>query len=165
MAAMGFPILKLAASPFRRKTLAALILPLIATACYPAPSPPPTPLQEAAKYDWLIAEQRYSEPVDAWVRNKPLERFLFRTYTSGGLDALKSQYGFDCAPRTIVPPCSNCQACRATLSMRLGDQQMTIGAAHGMGPMLVQLDIGPGSDSFRVMTYWERLAASSSPSK
>lgn len=153
---MRFPILKLATSPFWRKNLAALILPLIVAACYPAPSPPPTALQEAAKYDWLIAERRYSEPVDAWVRNKPLERFLFKTYTLGGLDALKSQYGFDCAPRAIVPPCNNCLVCRATLSMTLGGQQMTIGAEHGMGPMLILLDIGPGSDSFSAMTYWVR---------
>jgi hypothetical protein len=151
---MRFPILT--TSPWR-KNLAALILPLIVAACYPAPSPPPTPIQEAAKYDWLIAEQRYSEPVDAWVRNKPLERFLQKAFSSGGLEALKSQYGFDCAPRAVVPPCSNCQVCRATLSMRLGDQPITIGAAHGMGPMLIHLDIGPGSDSFSAMTYWERL--------
>ncbi|MBS0538334.1 MAG: hypothetical protein JSR47_06240 [Proteobacteria bacterium] len=157
---MSFPPLAFAASFLRWKAwalLAAVSLPLVTTACYPAPGPPPSPIQEAAQYDWLIGEQRYSKPVNAWVRNKRLERFLLQTYETGGLDALKAQYGFDCSLRAIVPPCGDCLVCHASLPMNLGGQPMIIGASHGMASMKMLLEIGPDPEDFRAMTYWERL--------
>ena len=162
IANMCFLILKSAVALLRRDTGAALVasaLPLLAAACMYIPLPPPTPLspyEEAAHYDWLIAERHYSEPLNAWVRNKPLERFLLRIYASGGLDALKSQYGFQCTLLAIVPPCANCQVCRATLPMPLAEQEINMGMHVAQAPMLIQLEIGPGSDSFGTMTYWER---------
>jgi hypothetical protein len=160
---MYFLILKSVASPLRRKTWAAPLasaLPLLVAACMYIPlppAPPLSPIEEAAQYDWLIADQRYSEPLNAWVRNTSLERFLRRTYASGGLSGLKSQYAFECVPPAIVPPCTNCQVCRATLPMRLAEQERNMGAHYAAAPMLIQIEIGPGSDSFSAMTYWERL--------
>lgn len=137
--------------------LTALVLPLTTVACYiPVPAPPPlSPIEEAASYDWLIAEQHYSEPLNAWVSNKRLERFLLKVYTSGGLAALKSQYGFECALRPINPPCGNCYVCRGSLVPRLAEQEANLGARDA-GHMLMQVDIGPGSGSFSAMTYWKR---------
>jgi hypothetical protein len=135
--------------------LTALALPFAAAACIPAPPPPLSPVEEAASYDWLIAERHYAEPLNAWVRNKQLERFLLKTYTSGGLDALKSQYGFECILRAIIPPCGNCYVCRGNMAPRLAEQDANLGARDA-GRMLMQVDIGPGSESFSAMTYWER---------
>jgi len=148
--------------PLGSKTLVALIasaLPLLLATCMYIPLPPEQPLtayEEAAHYDWLIAERHYSEPTNAWVRNKSLERFLLKAYVSGGLDALQAQYGFSCIALAIVPPCANCQVCRATLPMPLAAQEINLGARSARAPMLIQLGIGPGSDSFSAMTYWER---------
>ncbi len=127
--------------------LTALALPLATVACYiPVPAPPPlSPIEEAASYDWLIAEQHYSEPLNACVSNKRLERFLLKAYTSGGLAALKSQYGFECALRPITPPCGNCYVCRGSLVPRLAEQEANSGARDA-GHMLMQVDSdqGPG---------------------
>jgi hypothetical protein len=137
--------------------LTALAMPLTTVACYiPVPAPPPlSPIEEAVSYDWLIAERHYSEPVNAWVRNNRLDRLLLKAYTSGGLVALKSQYGFECALRAIIPPCDNCYVCRGSVVPRLAEQDANLGARDA-GHMLMQLDIGPGSESFSAMTYWER---------
>jgi hypothetical protein len=137
--------------------LTALVVPLITTACYiPVPAPPPlSPIEEAVSYDWLIADQHYSEPLNAWVRNNRLERFLLKVYTSGGLAALKSQHGFECTLRPITPPCSNCYVCRGSVVPRFAEQETNLGARDA-GHMLIQVDIGPGSGNFSAMTYWER---------
>ena len=140
--------------------LLALLQALLVGACMYIPVPPPLPLspiEEAAHYDWLIAEQHYSEPTNAWVKNKPLERFLQRVYAAGGLEALKSQYGFKCTPLAIEPPCTNCQVCRTILQMPVAEQEQNMGVHYQRAPMILQLDIGPGSESFGAMTYWIRL--------
>lgn len=138
----------------------ALALPLLIAACVPAPLPPVFLLEEAAHYDWLDAGQRYSEPTNAWVRNKPLERFLLKAYAKGGIDVLKSQYGFECGSLSIVPPCTNCRVCRMTLQMPLAAQEVNMGVPYGSAPMIIQLWIGPDPESFSAMTYWERPTVS-----
>jgi hypothetical protein len=135
----------------------ALALPLLTAACIPAPLPPPGyDIQEAAGYDWIIGGQGYTKPVNAWVRNRSLERFLKKAYTTGGVDSLKSKYGFECGSLAIVPPCDACQVCRMTLQMALDDREVKTDARYRVAPMIIQLWIGPDSESFGAMTYWER---------
>jgi hypothetical protein len=117
-----------------------------------------SPFEEAASYDWMLNDKRYSEPLNAWVRNERLERFLLRGYRSGGLAALKSQFGFDCEPRPVIPACRDCYVCRASLPKQVA-QQEEIPSGHlctKSGEMLIQIDIGPGREAFAVMTYWQR---------
>jgi hypothetical protein len=115
------------------------------------------PLDDAASYRWLISEQRYVEPLNAWVRNDPLEAFLVKAYREGGLDGLRSRYGFVCTPRIVTPPCDSCFTCHRTIekTAALGEAQ----AFHcQVGEMSIQADFGPAWTA-SVMTYWKRPPA------
>jgi hypothetical protein len=137
--------------------LFALTLPFWIVACYVVPCPPLSPLEAAASYDWL-SESRYSEPFNMWVKNPRLERFLLKAYASGGIEDLKSQYGFDCTLRDIVPPCTTCYVCRMSIRKQTAEAENLSGGelCGEVGQMLMQVEIGPGSESFSAMTYWER---------
>jgi hypothetical protein len=144
------------------RALAVLALPFGLTTCIYIPyACPPSAFEEAASYDWMLNDHRYSEPLNTWVRNERLESFLRKAYRSGGIDALKSQYGFDCAPRTLTPPCGDCYACGRSLPKTVDDAEGVGLACSKAGEMLMQVNIGPGRNSFIVWTYWKRKELSS----
>jgi hypothetical protein len=141
------------------RTVTALVLLFGLTSCLPMPICPPVgPLEAAAGYDWLPASRQYSEPLNAWVKNERLEKFLLKTFRAGGVDALKSQFGVACEPRPLTPACGDCYVCRGKLSKQVMPQEdePLEYRCRRSGEMLVQMDIGPGSNTFSVMTYWER---------
>ena len=141
--------------------LLALLQTLLVAACMYVPLPACltlSPFEEAASYEWMLNDRHYSEPLNAWVKNEQLERFLLKSYRSGGIEALKSQFGFDCESRPVVPACADCYVCRRSLPKQVA-QQEEIPTGHlcsKSGEMLMQVDIGPGRDPFGVMTYWKR---------
>jgi DNA polymerase III epsilon subunit-like protein len=141
------------------RTLSALVPLFGLTACIPLPTcPPVSPLEAAAGYDWLPASRQYSEPLNAWVKNERLEKFLLKTFRAGGVDALKSQFGVECEPRPLTPACRDCYVCRGKLSKQVAPQEDEPFEyrCSKSGEMLVQMDIGPGREAFSVMTYWKR---------
>lgn len=149
------------ASMLRWKAWAALALVLSfgVVSCIPLPTCLSlSPFEEAASYDWMLNDRHYSEPLNAWVKNERLERFLLKSYRSGGIEALKSQFGFDCEPRPVVPACADCYVCHRSLPKQVA-QQEEIPTGHlcsKSGEMLMRVDIGPGRDAFGAMTYWKR---------
>ena len=120
--------------------------------------PRQSPLDAAASYEWMPARQQYYEPLNTWVRNERLEKFLLGAFRSGGVDTLKTQFGFACEPRPIMPTCSDCYVCRGHLQKQVAPQEDAPFEYHctKRGEMLMQADIGPGRDALTVMTYWER---------
>jgi hypothetical protein len=128
---------------YRLKTLVGLLaLSLSIGGCYGAVwCPGREPLDVAATYRWLIAEQRYFEPLDAWVKNEQLEAFLLKAYREGGLEALTSRYGFDCAPRVVSPPCTTCFSCRRTISKSVAESAPESSQSCRTGEMSIQADI------------------------
>ena len=139
--------------------MAAIALSLPLVGCIPLPACLSlSPLQQAAGYDWKLNERRYSEPLNTWVGNERLERFLLKAFRAGGIEALKSQYGFDCARRLVEPACDDCVVCRGSLSKQVAQQEdaRRINLCRKSGEMLMQVDIGPGLRSFSVMTHWKR---------
>ena len=113
------------------------------------------PLDMAATYRWLIAEQRYFEPLNAWVKNEQLETFLLKAYREGGLDALRSRYGFDCSPRAASPPCGTCFTCHRTIDKSVAEGAPESNRSCRIGEMSIQADIGPDW-TVTAMTYWKR---------
>ncbi|MBS0538336.1 MAG: hypothetical protein JSR47_06250 [Proteobacteria bacterium] len=131
----------------------ALALPFCTTGCVPSIKCVAfSPIDEAASYDWLIADRRYSEPLNTWVRNDGLERFLRRAIAYGGVDALKSQYGFDCVSKEAAT-CPDCYVCRASIAKQVAEQEGRH-SCIAKGRMLIQVDLGRGRLS--AMTNWER---------
>jgi len=117
----------------------------------------PSPLEQAASYDWMLNDRHYSEPLNAWVKNEKLKAFLLKSFRSGTLDTFKVQYGFECTPKLVVPACEDCVVCRASLpKMAATGEGNNLSLCAPIGEMLIQVDIGPGRDSFSVMTYWKR---------
>ena len=140
-------------------TLTALALSFGLVSCIPLPRCLSlSPLEGAASYDWMLNDRHYSEPLNTWVKNERLERFLLKTFRSGGVGALRSQFGFDCAQPVVVPACGDCFVCRASLSKQVAQEEdaATINLCRESGEMLMQVDIGPGRAAFSVMTYWKR---------
>jgi len=139
--------------------IAALLICCGLTSCIPMPTcPPVSPLEAAAGYDWLPASRQYSEPLNAWVKNERLEKFILKTFQTGGMDALKSQFGVECEPRPSTPVCNDCYVCRGKLLKQVAPQEEEPFEYHcsKSGEMLVRMDIGPGPASLSVMTYWKR---------
>lgn len=112
-------------------------------------------LDDAANYRWLINGQHYAEPLNAWTRHEALEALLLKTYREGGLQALRSRYGFDCKARDITPPCDSCFVCRRTIAKTIDPAELDTHACQ-VGDMTIQADIGPDWN-MAVMTYWDRL--------
>ena len=142
-----------------RAALTALVLSCGPVSCIPLPTClAVSPLEAAAGYDWMLNDRRYSEPLNAWAKNERLERFLLKTFRSGGMDALKSQFGFECERRLIVPACGDCYVCRGSLSKQVVQQEDSgsIDLCRTSGEMLMQVDVGPGHGAFSIMTYWKR---------
>lgn len=138
---------------------AALVLCFGPVACIPLPAClSVSPLEAAASYDWMLNDRQYSEPLNTWVKNERLERFLLKAFRSGGTDALRSQFGFDCTQRPVVPACGDCYVCRGSLPKQVAQQEDAgmIDLCRKSGEMLMQVDIGPGHNAFSVMTYWKR---------
>jgi hypothetical protein len=74
--------------------------------CIPMPvCQPVCPLEAAAGYGWLPSDNRYAEPLNAWVKNERLEGFLLQVFQQGGMQALKSDFDFECEQREVVPAC------------------------------------------------------------
>src|SRR5688572_5999185 len=113
------------------------------------------PLDDAADYRWLISEQRYFEPLNAWTRHERLEVFLLKVYREGGLNALQSRYGFDCRPRIVTPPCDTCFICRRTIAKTKATGEPEAFYCQ-IGQMTIHGDFGPGWTT-TAMTYWDRL--------
>jgi hypothetical protein len=91
-------------------------------------------------------------------KNERLEKFLLKTFRTGGIDALKSQFGVECEPRPFTPACNDCYVCRGKLSKQVAPQEDEPFEyrCSKSGEMLVEMDIGPRPESFSVMTYWKR---------
>lgn len=141
-----------------RTFLTSLALGLILSGCKGPASPfcpGRGPLDDAADYKWQPYGERYFEPLNAWTRHEGLETLLLKTYREGGLDALRSRYGFDCKPRDITPPCDSCFVCRLTIRKTKAPQELEVRACK-IGEMIIQADIGP-QWTMSVMTYWDRL--------
>jgi hypothetical protein len=114
-------------------------------------------LDDAVNYRWLISQQRYLEPLNEWVRHEPLEVFLLKAYREGGLDAVRSRYGFVCHPRAVTPPCNSCFSCRRTIAKTAAPGEAQ--AFHcQVGEMSIEADFGPAWTA-SVMTYWKRPPA------
>jgi len=113
------------------------------------------PLDLAANYRWLISEQRYVEPLNAWTRNEPLEVFLLKAYREGGLDALQTRYRLACTARTVTPPCESCFTCRRTIAKSVDDGDIGPNFHCQIGEMLIEADVGPGW-TISAKTYWRR---------
>jgi len=118
------------------------------------------PLDDAANYRWLINGGHYFEPLNAWTRHEALEALLSKTYREGGLEALRSRYGFDCKPRDIAPACASCFVCRRTIPKTKDPAELDAHACQ-VGEMTIQADIGPDW-AMAVMTYWDRLPVGAS---
>lgn len=135
-------------------TVAASLAPL--SACIGPPvCDPPSAFQKAASYDWMINGQRYAEPLNTWVRNEGLEAFLAKAVRSGGIDVLRSQYGFRCSLRLVAPPCGDCYTCSLSLPKLPNLREPMPIICSPVGEMLMQVDVGPGS-TLTAMTYWKR---------
>jgi hypothetical protein len=136
-----------------------LVLGLALTGCKSGGEwcPGREPLDDAANYRWLIAEQRYFEPLNAWVKNERLEAFLLKAYREGGLTALRSRFHLECSPRIITPACDDCFTCHRTIAktVTFGESQ----AFHcQVGEMSIEVLIGPAW-AVTAMTYWRRPPA------
>jgi hypothetical protein len=110
-------------------------------------------------YGFVPAEHRYSQPLNAWIENNEARRVLLNVYHKGGVEILRTQYGFDCAPAEAAPPCGNCYVCRATMVGRVPDDEMAQGwdgQCQRLGTVSIELRIGPGPNDLRVLTYWQR---------
>src|SRR5438046_375938 len=104
--------------------LAPLLMACSLASCIPMPVCQPVgPLEAAAGYGWLQSGNRYAEPLNAWVKNERLERFLLKAFQQGGIKALKSDFGFECEQREIVPACLECYSCRASLVKQVAPQE------------------------------------------
>jgi hypothetical protein len=135
--------------------------------CVPMPVCQPVgPLEGAAGYAWLPSGNRYAEPLNAWVKNERLEGFLLKAFQQGGIEALKSDFGFECEHRS-VPACVDCYSCRASLVKRVAPQEDAPfdNRCSKSGEMLIQAEVGPGRGALTAMTYWKRSPLKSAGSK
>jgi hypothetical protein len=126
---------------------------------------PVGPLEGAAGYDWKSGG--YAEPLNTWVKNERLEKFLVKAFQQGGIEALKSQFGFECEQRSVVPPCNDCYVCHASLVKQVAPQEDEpfVDRCTKSGEMLIQLEIGPGRRALNAMTYWRRPPLKSAADK
>jgi hypothetical protein len=116
----------------------------------------PSALEQAASYDWMLNDYRYSKPLNTWVKNEKLEAFLLKPFRAGTLETLKAQYGFECTPKPMNPDCADCFVCRASLPKMADEREgNNLSLCATVGEMLIEVDIGP-SRNFNVMTYWKR---------
>ncbi|MBS0538335.1 MAG: hypothetical protein JSR47_06245 [Proteobacteria bacterium] len=138
-------------------TLLALTIPLGTSACFPKIVCPQSPFERAASYDWEINDQRYSEPLNTWVRNERLEAFLGKSYQSEGIEALKRQYGFVCEPKPAVSACADCFACRTSLP-KIADERegRLLALCMPVGEMLIEVDVGSGRKQLTARSNWRR---------
>jgi len=129
------------------------------TSCIPLPVCNPVgPLEAAAGYNWLQAGDRYAEPLNTWVENERLQRFLFKEFEQGGIETLKSRFGFECEQRKVIPACDDCYICRASLVKQVAPQEDAPFENHctKSGEMLIRIEAGPGRGVLNAMTYWRR---------
>ncbi|MBN9090283.1 MAG: hypothetical protein J0J01_25510 [Reyranella sp.] len=143
---------------FARTFLTVLVSSLILSGCKgPAAPwcPGREPLDDAADYQWQLNGRRYFEPLNTWTQHEALEKILSKAYREGGLEALRSRYGFDCKARDVAPRCDDCFVCRRTIPKTVAPAELEAHACQ-VGEMTIQADIGP-QWSMTVMTYWDRL--------
>jgi hypothetical protein len=122
------------------------------------------PLEAASAYAWLQSSKEYSEPLNTWVKNERLEKFLLKAYQQGGIEALETQFGFECKPRNVIPACNDCHTCRAIIvNKRVAPQEDAPNEylCTKSGEMLLQVEAGPGPSTLNAMTYWRRSAIKS----
>ena len=128
---------------------------------------PVGPLEAAAGYDWLQADGRYAKPLNTWVKNERLEKFLLKELQQGDLKVLKSRFGFECEQRKVTPACEDCYVCRASLVKQVAPQEEAPFEYHctKAGEMLIQIEAGPGRGALNAMTYWRRPPLKSTADK
>lgn len=119
-------------------------------------------LEKAAEYPQAQVRTRSlavrSLPVDAWVQNSDLERFLKEALTKGPPDAIAEKYGMQCVPKNQAA-CPDCRSCRKSFrEWRMGMDIPPIFKCVDLGEVLIQADIDPGP-SVRAMTYWKTTRA------
>jgi hypothetical protein len=110
-------------------------------------------------YDFSAAEHRYLKPLNTWVKNEPLEDSMLQDYRQGGIETLRTRDGLDCVPAETTQPCGDCYICHATVEGRADEDEMAPewgGSCRRVGTLLIEIRIGPGPDTVRAVTYWQR---------